>query len=359
MTFAKPSINGTSDSDVRGSGRLETPEPEAHIEEPEEDFSRVTKKQKQMNEVTVEEIDDEDMDLTVPLTSKPAEIIEPGDAPVAGNEIKSTSAFSASAFGSSNGLSNGSGPHSSGAAAKSSSPPTPVFGQLKSSAPKEPSKLRTSFTAPENDVPTAKANVSPLHTPAPSNMPFFGKANGFVPPTQMQASIQTPTLKTKDPKAAALDLDYASLPVYAFNFTPTPLTNINTNAVHASAKAKAAKTPLSSLTTFDFSQSAPAVRTSDWAVADPKPPAQTSGAAWKCSTCDLQNPASATEKCTICEAPRPAVGAAATPAVKGFDWAAAGMKPVNAKAGWKCGTCDLQNPASATEKCAICESPRP
>lgn len=107
--------------------------------------------------------------------------------------------------------------------------------------------------------------------------------------------------------------------------------------------------------------------------AAPAAPAAKSGSEWTCDTCMLKNPASATEKCTICEAPRPGAtpaapaGPPAAPSVPsggfgGFSFGAKPAAPSAAPAGgdsWTCDTCMLKNPASATEKCTICEAPKP
>jgi hypothetical protein len=92
-----------------------------------------------------------------------------------------------------------------------------------------------------------------------------------------------------------------------------------------------------------------------------KPPAKAAGE-WDCDMCSLKNPASATEKCTICEAPKPgAKPAAAKPApmptapTGGFNF---GAKPAPAGE-WTCDTCMLKNPATATDKCTVCEAPKP
>ncbi|GMK56349.1 hypothetical protein CspeluHIS016_0301890 [Cutaneotrichosporon spelunceum] len=100
-----------------------------------------------------------------------------------------------------------------------------------------------------------------------------------------------------------------------------------------------------------------------------KPPAKPAGA-WMCDVCMLQNTAADTEKCSVCEAPKPgakAAAAAAAPLVAvptapsgGFNFAGAGFKPPAKAAGdWDCGVCSLKNPASAIDKCTICEAPRP
>jgi hypothetical protein len=117
---------------------------------------------------------------------------------------------------------------------------------------------------------------------------------------------------------------------------------------------------------------APATSGFNWSAAGMKPPTTSaSGGEWACDTCGLKNPASAAEKCTICDAPKPG-GATPTPAAAptmpvppaapfvGFNWAAAGMRAPTAAgaAEWTCGTCGLKNPASATEKCTICDASR-
>jgi hypothetical protein len=43
----------------------------------------------------------------------------------------------------------------------------------------------------------------------------------------------------------------------------------------------------------------------------------------------------------------------------GFDWAAVGMKPpTTSGASWTCSTCMLSNPATAVDKCTVCDTPR-
>ncbi|CAK9782982.1 hypothetical protein CC85DRAFT_329080 [Cutaneotrichosporon oleaginosum] len=108
----------------------------------------------------------------------------------------------------------------------------------------------------------------------------------------------------------------------------------------------------------------------DFGGAGLKPPAKSAGE-WDCDVCSLKNPATATEKCTICEAPKPGANAAgacapapasaSTPptsaAKSGFKFVF-GSKP-DAPGDWTCDTCMLKNPASATEKCSVCETPKP
>ncbi|WVQ84500.1 hypothetical protein IAT38_006652 [Cryptococcus sp. DSM 104549] len=105
-------------------------------------------------------------------------------------------------------------------------------------------------------------------------------------------------------------------------------------------------------------------------------PGLNAGAQWQCDTCMLKNPDSAKEKCQICEAarpastlasssaPKPAFGAAAAPpagpAPTPFTGFGAGFGPKKGGEGdWTCGACMLSNPASATEKCTVCDAPKP
>ncbi|KAF8967674.1 hypothetical protein BDZ97DRAFT_1755778 [Flammula alnicola] len=93
---------------------------------------------------------------------------------------------------------------------------------------------------------------------------------------------------------------------------------------------------------------------------------------WTCSLCGLSNPKAASQ-CETCETPAPSGTSAApapvpskpldaykppAPPVKGFDFAAAGMKmPTVSKGKWSCSLCGLSNPDSAS-KCETCETPK-
>ncbi|WWC64565.1 uncharacterized protein I303_107176 [Kwoniella dejecticola CBS 10117] len=88
---------------------------------------------------------------------------------------------------------------------------------------------------------------------------------------------------------------------------------------------------------------------------------------WTCDTCMLKSPESAKEKCTVCEAPRPApkpqfsTSASGTGGFSGFGGLgglAAPSKPMFGAGEWECGTCMLKNPDSAKEKCTVCDAPR-
>jgi hypothetical protein len=149
---------------------------------------------------------------------------------------------------------------------------------VKSSTPKEPSKLRFSYQ-PDSSQST--------------------------PPSAVTMS-QTEQKAILDPKAIALEMDVTSLPVYAFPFKECS-NNIDAlyhiKAITPQSDAKAV--PLSTLPMFDFSQKVNGATTGfNWAAAGLKPPPKVRGESWTCSTCMLSNPSTAENKCTICDSPR-------------------------------------------------------
>ena len=292
-------------------------------------------------------------------------------------------------------------PPTSSTFAPSLSGPRPVFGGAKISVPKEPSKLRYSVQ-PESSSSSSPASSPPVDAapifglpPSSSANPFGSFSSAFgkpaaPPPPQVETppkpdmakgsssaapDVVKPTVMPYDSSAASLNLPsspteaakvvYASsLPTYDFTVALTTVPSVHEQFANA---VKAA--PITSLPTFDFDAAKPApappasvpvpqAQTSfNWAAAGIKPPqASANDGSWECSSCNLKNPASATTECQICEAKRPGVAAAAAPAMA-FDWAKAGMKPPTST-GWKCSVCACDNPASATEQCTVCESPK-
>jgi hypothetical protein len=264
--------------------------------------------------VTIEEIDDVDMPLaSVPI--RPAQIIEVPEPP----SSKPATAAASSAFP----------PSTTPGPSQSSSIRASV--SAKTSAPKEPSKLRFSYQ------PDVK----------------LGDAAKAVP--------QEEKAEKQEPKDTALAMAVDDLPTFTFMVSGTALVAA---PQHVAARDAAKIASLASLPTFDFT-SKPNTNTSAGAEAGKSMPlpakTQADTETWTCSLCMLKNPASAVDKCTICEAPRPAQEKKKTTAtVVGFDWAAAGMKlpPKPAGGTWSCSTCMLSNPASAVDKCTICETPR-
>ncbi|KAJ7460655.1 hypothetical protein FB451DRAFT_1499353 [Mycena latifolia] len=230
------------------------------------------------------------------------------------------------------------------------------------SAPKEPSKLRYSF-APPTPPPVADKETAPtvetkrLFPMAPPPPPSKSELPAF--------SAPAPAAKFKfssgaqDPKDAARALPVTALPSFVF----AVLTNTLAPAPGAADKARDAARRLdkSKLPVFDLSCLCLRLQGFNWAAAGAKPPAPVHApGSWTCGTCMLVNGPEATEKCAVCDAKAP--GAAAAPAPKGFNWAAAGAKPptpAHAPGSWTCGTCMLMNGPEATEKCAVCDAKAP
>ncbi|KAF9245304.1 hypothetical protein BU15DRAFT_85633 [Melanogaster broomeanus] len=284
------------------------------------------------------------VDASVTYT-RPAEIIEPND------DIKI----------------NGS-PSAPVPVVKLSPPPStsnsPLRG-VKAAVPKEPSKLRYSYQADKVEVKAADT------TPAPSLASLFTPPPIAFPSTPILAPV--PPKAKLAPKDEVLAMDVDELPKYSFSTTTT-----TSPAGPSSLAARDAvlSMSVSFLPTYEFKPVAAPVRAMDgfnWTAAGLKAPT-TAGGEWKCKLCNLENPVSATEKCTICDAPRPVSTpssippaptiAAAAPApsapVQAFDWTKAGLAPPpKPQSGtWTCTSCTLSNPASATDKCTICDARR-
>ena len=350
--------------------------------------------------VIIEEVTD-DATSTSSTHTKPSEVIEPTDgtpapAPtsVPSNTLKAPALLS----------------------------PISIFGAktatlgVKSSAPKEPSKLRETFVPDDDSSSEISSTTQQAAQPAPTIIPnlFVPKVNGInsasvkpqingisSPSTLTPASVESATV---DPKKAAMEIKESRLPKFSLNVPPTTL---NMDPAHVTArevvlsmrvadlpvhdlskpipqastsKSTSTSTPTSSSTsaplTFPASTTvtpptATPVKAFDWAAAGVKPKALAGGGSWSCNACMFLNPASATEKCTVYGEKKVQPSSTAAPAtkapempsapVKAFDWAAAGLKPeptATSGASWTCNTCMLQNPASATEKCDVCDEPR-
>ncbi|KIM44566.1 hypothetical protein M413DRAFT_442536 [Hebeloma cylindrosporum] len=173
---------------------------------------------------------------------------------------------------------------------------------------------------------------------------------------------------------------------FSFNYDPSNPKRVDVPSFH---KSKASRTsppkipkpfPPGFSSTFAFGASSssptpaapapapvPPSKGFDFAAAGMKAPTPKKDT-WTCSDCMVTNSLSAS-KCVACEAPAPQ-GAptpsftpptvAATPPavpVKGFDFAAAGMKvPTVSKDAWTCSLCAISNEKSLS-KCKACETP--
>ncbi|KAG8879008.1 hypothetical protein FRB98_005870 [Tulasnella sp. 332] len=163
--------------------------------------------------------------------------------------------------------------------------------------------------------------------------------------------------ETKDPKESARNAAASVLPTFKFD---SVVFTVERTGPGVDAARKAA---VDVLPKFAFSLTT-TVSTSTFNALAAKP---TSSGEWTCDTCMLKNPASATSKCTICDATRPAA-AKPTPSTTtlltatapvSFDWAASGFAPKVADGTWTCSTCSCSNPAAAKLKCTVCETPVP
>ncbi|KAJ6457164.1 hypothetical protein C8R47DRAFT_1164459 [Mycena vitilis] len=329
-----------------------------------------------------EDKDEEERDAGAPA-SKRARL--PNGPTVNGNGAKkdtppapASSAFPASAPASSvfsNGFSSGSGSANApvftmgSSASTSNGPPSSGFEfragpkPLVTSAPKEPSKLRYSFAPPTPPPVTDK----PEKTLFPMDPPPVPKSafSGFAAPKAPATSAAAASSRAQDPKDAARTMAPTALPSYVFAVLTN---NAGTSDAHIKARDAARRLDKSVLPAFDFSATALAMDKGkgkekekmqgfNWAAAGAAPPKPTSAAgSWTCGTCMLQNGPEVKDKCSVCEAPHPNPPAA--PAVKGFDWGAAGAKPPKPVGTWTCGTCMLQNGPEVKDKCSVCEAPR-
>lgn len=374
--------NGTSHPDPpRRSARLKSPTPprtngihtatdEHGNDEQIGGDAPITKRQKKAPLPTVEDAPDVDMHSpSSPTSTIPGNVVDSSDSQ--SNAKKATPMVNGNLFGATN------------------KAPFP----LKSSAPKEPSKLRFGFAATESDPDSPPPTKSVSDTPAPAptpdqpNVPF--SLSSPKPPTiPSRPTAPTPAVAIasplpeagpssephstkatpKDPKQAALLLDTASLPSFSFNVTTglKPLLN------HAKERSAALVADPSSLPTFAFVLGAtPASTGFNWDAAGMKAPTKATDS-WKCPVCMINNDSVKT-KCGACEEPRPdsatTIGTTTTPVAMsgsskpaaptgGFNWSASGLKaPMKAPGTWKCNVCMVDNDVTKT-KCAACEVPR-
>ena len=193
-------------------------------------------------------------------------------------------------------------------------------------------------------------------SPALAAQPMSGTATAVVP-TFKSATMSVE--KPKDVRAIVAAMREGELPKYTFQL---PLSSPGAGPSTLKARNVAKSAPVSSLPKYDFSKAPASAASSstsngtfNWAAAGMKPPPKPAGDSWTCSVCMLSNQGSL-DKCTVCDAPR---ADKPKPAVQGFNWAAAGMKPPPKAAGnqWTCSVCMLSNPSDAS-KCTVCDSPR-
>lgn len=235
-------------------------------------------------------------------------------------------------------------------------------------APARPSSLRNQVSVDKEDAP------EPMAPPPAPKLSFAPAPKLSAPPAAAAAKpvVQQnkPAVATtpKDAKAIVLAKSVRELPTFTLTITATRL------EISQLAKDKAKALPQATLPPYDLkalsspgagpsslTSKAPttssASKSFNWAAAGIAKPTPRPEGSWTCSTCMCANDAKTTEKCAICEAPRP--GAAKALAVE-FDWSAAGIAKPKAKEGsWMCSTCMCSNGADVIEKCTVCETARP
>lgn len=355
-----PAISGTSSqlsrfpSSSKSAGEVDEI---VHLDEESPSKKRKTTKSPQPSQAPAAEVIDIDASELAPSSAlvRPSEIIEPDELPKVNG--KPNSPATTSTLPTANARS--------------------LFG-IKSSAPKEPSKLRYSYQVDKVQVvasqttstsPPAPSLFTPLTAPLLPVSSLFASPPTAPSPTTTQP-VACPPKAQLSPKDEALAMNVDDLPKYSFTVKETvyPAGPSSENARKVASEA-----PVSSLPTFDI-RTVPAkiINGFNWTAAGLKAPTPSIGSQWICDLCQLKNPDSAKEKCTVCDAPRPGVAqskpvstcvmppAPPAPPVKGFDWSAAGLAPPSKASGgsWICSVCDLSNPATATDKCTVCDAPR-
>ena len=230
-------------------------------------------------------------------------------------------------------------------------------GPKSNSIPKEPSKLRYSFQAENSPIPplaTASAAHALPTPPTPSPLTIGAVSSGYTftfkptsPPTNGVTTAVGPKDVPQDAKTPLTDeeakirvraMDSKSLPVFVVTASGTTVHSMS--PAHVRARDAVKVVPSSTLPKFDFSSS------ESFSFAPSSLPAKLSVSTF--------NPVASTS------ASHTTASSSTGPApVKGFDFAAAGMKaPAAKKDTWDCGLCGLSNPVSAAQ-CTTCEEPAP
>ncbi|KAH9924727.1 uncharacterized protein B0H18DRAFT_400136 [Fomitopsis serialis] len=272
-------------------------------------------------------------------------------------------------------------PASRNASPTTALPPAPVRAGIPGSSlghnkhkPSRPSGLRHQVFIDDEDVPEPAPVPPALKKSVPLAAPLAKS-------TRQEKKAST---HPQDAKAIVAEKSANDLPTYKFMVSPTHLD------VSQSAKDKAKAMRPAELRTYDLKAAlsspgaGPSTSTGsrgnagkstssttgstafagsssnkgfNWEGAGmAKPPPKPEGS-WTCSTCMCTNDAKVTEKCAVCEAPRPGA-----PKVQqaGFDWGAVKLaRPIPQEGSWTCSTCMCTNGAEVEEKCMVCEAPRP
>ncbi|KAF9563928.1 hypothetical protein CPC08DRAFT_298154 [Agrocybe pediades] len=240
-----------------------------------------------------------------------------------------------------------------------------------SSIPREPSKLRFSFQADASSTPSSPAPAAPAPSVPKTTPPGLPKTEfKFAPPStgfnfnfpveskSDSAPSQPDQRKTESKEAAKGDDEAAKAEVRVLQASSLPKFDLLFDApsnmdVDEDAQKEAKGGSQNSLPTFTFTWAAPSafsfefdaskVKSDPRYVFKPSPPKPVKPV--------VPFPSSSTGA-------TPSFASSTTGPVKGFDFAAAGMKaPTVSKDSWTCSLCSLSNPNSAS-KCQTCENPR-
>jgi len=266
-----------------------------------------------------------------------------------------------------------------------SPPPPPVEKSAPADTARPLPKMPSPFEAPAFKAPEISSPARPVPSFAPSPAKSRQAAPSSMPPPPVPAPKFTPTphtptaplaevenstlasisrTSTRSTKAlspaqkTALNKPINSLPKYVFKMS------MPKSAICAAAQKEALERPLENFN-FTLTASASSSKTTSSTTSQMAPASCNQEAAWTCSLCSLQNPGSAKEKCTICEAPRPVQKPASQPFNTPAGSSSFGnplfntMKAPVSGGDWTCDTCMLKNPDSAKEKCTVCEARRP
>ncbi|KAG8898951.1 hypothetical protein FRB99_007026 [Tulasnella sp. 403] len=202
--------------------------------------------------------------------------------------------------------------------------------------------------------------------------------------TKHAAVTSIPVSRVKEPSSLSKpeDVPVTELPAFRFEFKAAA--SVRWADLQSVAGQEAIKIPITSLPTYDFTSAMSSVLSRpptsipptlpifpqtlpkpafNWSDAGFKPKVPDLGS-WTCPQCMLSNPATASDKCTVCGADSPTpskshtqtpVPTTSAPVPTQFDWNAAGLAPKSVTTGsWVCSLCSCTNPHTATEKCTVC-----
>ncbi|WWD19644.1 hypothetical protein CI109_104106 [Kwoniella shandongensis] len=225
------------------------------------------------------------------------------------------------------------------------SQPAPSIGDYDS--PLRKSIIDASKAAPE-DVPRPTFSFTPA--------PAVEQEKEEVP--RQASSTPTPRLDLNavylSAKDSALKVAKPALPFFTFTFPPRPLDS--TKSISDAVKTEALKRTAPK---FDFTLSSSTDSVGSTSSSSSEKTIAPAATEWSCTLCGLKNAATVTDKCTICQEPKPKSASASAPAPGMFGFASTPAAGISTATEWSCSLCGLKNAASVTDKCTICQEPKP